>query len=59
MHRREPGVQVNPTHTNSKRTYKVRGIKAEGGAAAALFDNAEKGCTQSVAEYFEEQYSIK
>jgi hypothetical protein len=52
-------MQVNPVHTNSKRTYKVRGIKAEGGAAAAMFDNQEKGVRQSVAQYFEEQYGLK
>ena len=52
-------LQINPTHSNMKRTYKVRGIKAEGGAAAAMFENQEKGCTQSVAEYFEEHYGVK
>jgi len=50
---------VNPTHTNSKRTYKVRGINVEGGAAATMFNNVEKGCTQSVEQYFEEQYGRK
>lgn len=50
---------MNPTHGNSKRTYKVRGIKAEGGAAGAMFQNEAAGREMSVAEYFEEQYKLK
>lgn len=53
------GLQVNPIHSNNKRTYKVRGIKAEGGAAAAMFENEEAGRRMSVAEYFETQYKYK
>ena len=52
-------LQVNPIHSNAKRTYKVRGIKAEGGAAAAMFQNDEAGRQMSVAEYFELQYKVK
>ncbi len=51
--------QVNPIHSNSKRTYKVRGIKAEGGAAAAMFQNEEAGTRMSVADYFQSQYNYK
>lgn len=50
---------MNPIHSNSKRTYKVRGIKAEGGAAAAMFQNDEAGTRMSVADYFETQYKYR
>ena len=52
-------MQVNPIHSNSKRTYKVRGIKAQGGAAAAMFQNDEAGTRMSVADYFETQYKYR
>ena len=50
---------MNPIHSNSKRTYKVRGIKAEGGAAAAMFQNDEAGTRMRVADYFETQYKYR
>lgn len=52
-------LQVTVTHSNSKRKYKVKGIKAEGGAASTFFMNEQEGREMSVAEYFEKQYNLR
>lgn len=46
-------------HGNTKRKYKVKGIKAEGGAAGTMFNNEAEGREMSVAEYFEKQYQVR
>ena len=52
-------LQINGTHGNTKRSYKVKGIKADGGSANTFFMNEQEGREMSVAEYFEKQYNIR